>query len=283
MTFKQTLVRCSALSSYPDCPRRGAARLFQDEIEAAGYALRRTGSGIGASIGTSVHAGAAMTLTEKMLTGRLAPLDAVTDCAVEAFRTETAAGVAYDAETTSAHDAEQQIVKMVRAYQAVIAPAIEPITVEEQLEAETDFGIILTGKSDLLARDDGGLRDLKTGKRQSHHRPQIGGYSLLIQANGLPVTSAHVDFIQRVPVKKPQPEPVTDDYDLAGSEKAALSVLRHIAADIDAFRNGSEELGIEPGDAWAFTANPSSMLCSDKYCAAYGTDFCHEHRKKDQA
>jgi hypothetical protein len=36
-----------------------------------------------------------------------------------------------------------------------------------------------------------------------------------------------------------------------------------------------------PGDPWAFAANPSSMLCSAKFCPAYGSDFCTEHMKKD--
>jgi hypothetical protein len=282
ITFvRNTFVRASALSGYPDCPRRGAARLFKPEILAAGFTLNETPRGIGATIGTAVHAGAALTLKEKMGHGSLAPISTVTDCAIESYREGAAEGILFDRETPASNVAEKQIVGMVSAYQRVIAPQIEPIIVEERLEAETDFGLILTGQSDVLAREPGKLRDLKTGKKRGNHRAQLGAYSLLSKSNGLDVNLACEDFVQRTTASKPQPEPVTYPHDLASAETAAISVLRHIAGDIKVFREGDREHGVLPGDPWAFAANPSSMLCSAKFCPAYGSDFCTEHMKKD--
>jgi len=276
----ETKIRASALSSYSDCPRRAAAKLFKAEILAAGYDLRETARNIGATIGTAVHAAAAMTLREKMERGSPAPLSAATDCAVEEYRTIAEEGMMFDRETPTGNAAEMQIVRMVDTFQRAVVPETEPVIVEERMEADTGFGLVLTGQSDVLAREPGRLLDLKTGKRQSMHAPQIGAYSLLSKSHGLPVNEAAVKFIQRVPVSKPQPEPVTTPYALAQAENAAVNVLRHIHGDLKVFREGDETTGILPGDAWAFASNPSSMLCSAKWCPAHGTQFCTEHKKE---
>ena len=63
---------------------------------------------------------------------------------------------------------------------------------------------------------------------------------------------------------------------VAQAETAASNILRHIAGDLETFRNGDPVRRILPGDPWAFQANPSSILCSPKYCPAFGTTFCHE-------
>jgi hypothetical protein len=55
MTGLATVIRCSALTAYPDCNRRGAARLFWREISSMGFRLRSTPRGIGAAIGSAVH------------------------------------------------------------------------------------------------------------------------------------------------------------------------------------------------------------------------------------
>ena len=274
--------RASALTGWPDCPRRGASRLFSREIKEAGFDLRQTPRGIAAPVGTSVHAGAALTLREKMATGKLAPLSTVLDCAVDGLHAEITGGVLWDKDTPGLGVAEKQVIKMATAYQTHIAPGIEPLTVEEKLEAETEFGVVLTGQSDVLARDAGGLRDLKTGKRNYSHAPQLGAYSLLVKSNGLAVDAAFIDFVQRVGITKPQPEPISTKYDLAQAETAALSILRHIHASLEVFRHGDPKRGTLPGDPWAFEANPSSMLCGDKYCPAWGTPFCVEHKKDEE-
>lgn len=275
-------IRASSLPGYSDCARRAATRLFRRDILAAGYTLHETPRGIGATVGTSVHAAAALTLTEKSRTGSPAPLSAVTDCAVETYRETAREGVMFDRETPASADAERQVVGMASAYQRVLAPQIEPLAVEERLEAETPFGLVLTGQSDVLAREPGRLRDLKTGKKRGSYKPQFGAYSLLSKAHGFDVTGVSEDFLQRVGVKKPQPAPVSFDHDLAAAETAALSVLRHIAGDIQVFREGDPDRGVLPGDPWAFSANPSSILCSSKFCPAHGTQWCVEHMEKNQ-
>ncbi len=287
MTAQPILViRASSLSSYHDCPRRSATRMFRKEIEGMGYELRQLGQSIGALIGTAVHAAAALTLKAKAETGQIGPTDAATDCAIGTLRENAHDGALYDRETPGLNDAEQQAVRMTKAYRSHIAPGIQPLIVEERLEAQVTPSLVLSGQSDVIAREPGRVHDLKTGKRRGNHKPQIGAYSLLARTpgaattEGISITDAVEDFVQRVPLKKPQPTPEIHTYEVATAETAALNVLRHIEADLVAFRQGDEARGLLPGDPWSFPANPSSMLCSPKWCAAFGTDFCREHMKE---
>lgn len=281
MAPAQDTVRTSSLSTYSDCARRSAVHLWRKELERAGYTFNGRPKGIGAVVGTAVHGAAAYTLTEKLYGGSLAPTSAVEDCAIQKFREESAEGVTFDQATPAPPAAEATVLRMARAYQLYVAPTVTPIVVEDALEADTPYGITLTGHSDVLARERACVRDLKTGKRRGNYKPQLGGYALLMKANGLEVSSCAEDYVQRVAAKKPQPPPVSFEHDLPAAETAALNVLRHIASDIAAFRNGDPDMHLLPGDPWAFIANPSSILCSEKWCPAYGTPWCHEWRNDD--
>jgi hypothetical protein len=278
---KATVIRVSALAGYPDCPRRAAARLFWREISDVGFRLRYIPRGIGALIGSAVHHGAATVLGAKAKTGVL-PLRTV---AIENSREALAESVAdadiqYDTPNGATHnmrDAIDQVVRMTGVYHDNVAPTVNPILVEERLEAEVEQGIILSGQPDLVAREPDAIRDLKTGVRMpASFAPQLGGYSLLSRSHGHKIERASIDYVQRVNPKKPQPPPVETEAAIATAETAASAILRHIATDIDTFRHGDPARRIRPGDPWAFMANPASMLCSPKYCAAFGTEFCHE-------
>lgn len=273
-------VRASSLSGWPDCPRRAAARIFRKEIEAAGYTLRELPRGIGATVGTAIHAAAALTLKEKAATGNLAPLDAVTDCAVESFREQAAEGIEFDRETPEAPTAERQVVRMAKSYQAEVAPRIEPVLIEERLEADIGNGLLLSGQSDVIAREQKAISDLKTGTRLPWAKPQVGSYSLLARTAGVEIERGNIDFVPRVAVKKEQPPAQRVEYDIAECESTAANILDAIAAALKVWREGDGHRRL-PGDPAAFLANPSSMLCSARWCAAWGTDFCHEHAIKE--
>lgn len=287
---KEIFIRASSLPNYCDCPRRASTGLFRNEILAAGYELRTMDSSIGAAIGSGVHAGGGLILTKKATTGVPAPLDAATDAAIDALRGRIKDdGALYDRETPSANEAEGQVVKMTKTYFHHIAPKVNPVLVERRLEAAVPFsklGFVLSGQQDVLAREPGRIRDLKTGKMRGNYKPQLGAYALLAKSHpevldGVPVDGAVEDFVQRVSYKKDQPNPVSFTHDLAGAEKAAVSVLRMIEDHLILFRDGDHERFLQPGDAWAFPANPGSKLCSEKYCKAWGTNFCHEFMTKE--
>lgn len=277
----EVVIRCSALTGYPDCNRRGAARLFWREITAAGFRLRSPARGIGAVVGSAVHRAAAVSLDEKAKSGVLPPASVATDAALDSLSEQLAAGeIAYDGPRGATHnrnDAVRQAIGMTKAYHRLVAPEVEPIIVEERLEAEIAPGIVLSGQPDVVAREPHRVRDLKTGAHApGSHAPQIGGYSLLARTHGLDIAEASVDFIQRVAAGNPQPDPTSKAVAVVFAETAASNIIRHIEGDLATFRNGDPVRRILPGDPWAFQANPASILCSPRYCPAFGTEFCRE-------
>jgi hypothetical protein len=276
--IEPTVIRASALSGYPDCNRRGAARLFRKEIEAAGFTLRSPPRGVGAAIGTAVHNAARMVLDDLARRGALPPASRAIDCAQDTLAGELISEVTYDAATMNRGEAFHQAASMTGAYHRVIAPQVHPILVEERLEAEIAPGLVLSGAPDIVAREPGAIRDTKSGSRKhpGTHAPQIGAYSLLARTRGLEIEVAAVDYLQRVHPGKAQPDPVSKPVPIAPAETAAANIIRHIEGDLRTFREGDPERRILPGDPWAFQANPSSILCSPKYCAAFNTDFCRE-------
>ncbi len=274
------LIRASSLSGYSDCPRRAAARIFRRHIEAAGYVLRDLPNNIGATVGTAVHAAAATMLKHKAEHGTLGSEADSTEIGIESLREGMAPGVMMDRETPDMNAAEQQVTRMARVYRVQVAPGIQPLTVEERLEAQVKPGLVLTGQSDVIAREPGKVRDLKSGKKLGNHAAQVGAYSLLARSSGTDITSAGIDFVQRVSMKKPQPDAVHQEIKLALAESAAVNVLRRMAEDLKVFREGNPALRLQPGDNWAFLPNPSSMLCSAKWCPAHSggpNGFCHDH------
>jgi hypothetical protein len=279
--FAETLIRCSALSAYPDCPRRAAARLFRREIEAAGFKLRLLPRSVAAAIGVAVHRAAELTLREKAVSGLLPPASVATDIAHQSLGEAIHEGVQYDGPrgaTHTAKEAEGQTLRMSTAYHRVIAPAVQPIVIEERLEAEIAPGLILSGQPDIVAREPEQVRDLKTSARSlGYHRGQIGAYSLLARTHGWNIARAAIDFVKRVRVGTMQPDPESITTDVGLAETAAINVMRHVEQDLATWRFGDPERGLRPGDPWSFLSNPSSMLCSERWCSAWGTDFCREH------
>jgi len=291
MTADPTIIRASSLADFADCARRGAARIVRREIEAAGFVLRDTPRGVGAAIGTAVHRSAEVSLGEKARTGALPPENVATDCAADEVKEAIKQGVSFEGPrgTTQTRDeAVQQVTSMARSYQREVAPGIEPVLLEQRLEAEVAPGLILSGQPDIVAREPDRVRDTKTSAKRSpgNHNLQIGSYSLLSRSHGYDIKEASIDFVQRVRPGKPQPNPIEQRAPLAVAESAAVNMLRHIEEDIRVFREGDLRRRILPGDPWAFTANPRSFVCAEKYCPAYGMTgphaWCREWQSREE-
>lgn len=288
-TAMALVVRCSSLSSYAECGRRAAARIFNQEIRGMGYVLRQTIRGIGAVCGSSVHKGAAVELAEKARTGDLPPMTVAVDAATDELHEQLAQGeVIFDGGNGATHsrgEAILQVASMTRAYHSVVAPQVQPVLVEQRLEAEVEPGLVLSGQADLIAHEPGAIRDLKTGARApAGVAPQVGAYSLIARSHQHNITEARTDFVRRVSVGRAQPDPVTTTLELQHAEVAAMAILRHMVSDLRTFREGDPAKGLQPGDAWAFVANPASNLCSEKWCPCWGVtgpnSFCHEWVKR---
>jgi hypothetical protein len=224
-----------------------------------------------------MHAGIGFILEEKMKSGELGNKTESEHKAIDSLKECVIDGVMWDDVTPNTNDAQLQVVRMVNVYRYSLAQTIEPVAVERRLEVTVGDGFILSGQSDLQTLEPGKIRDHKSGKLHRMHHGQIGSYSLLARTAHpeLPIKELCVDFIPRVTMKKSQPLPITDDYDQRVAENAAHSTLQQIMQTTIDFRR--RLAGDEPPEH-AFLANPSSMLCSEKYCPAWGTSFCREHK-----
>jgi len=199
---------------------------------------------------------------------------------MDSFRRDFLDGVLLDEATPKKEDGEVQARRQLAAYRTFVAPEIVPLLIEQRLDATFSPGIIVSGQADVLAREPGRLRDLKSGQRRPYCKPQIGIYALLARTWGHDVSETIEDWVPRAPIRHSQPRPVSFVHDLAAAESAGVAMLRHIERDVRTFEDGDPEFSIVAGDPWAFPANPSSMLCGERFCPAHGTEFCREWRAK---
>jgi hypothetical protein len=136
---KATVIRCSALSGWGDCPRRGASKLFWAEIRAAGFMLRYIPRGIGAIVGTAVHRGVASVLGVKARTGTLPARADALESSREMLDYQVEEGdIQFDGPHGVTHnigEAVDQVARMTGVYHDTVAPTVDPIQVEERLEA----------------------------------------------------------------------------------------------------------------------------------------------------
>lgn len=267
-------IRASMLDTYNDCARLAAARAYQEEIADAGYTVRQLLPPVARAMGSALHSGMSHALTTKM-EGRALTKQVGGECrdaVVTALTVELAQGAVWDDTTPRANVAEQQALQMLRSLNGVIAAA-DPIMVEQPLKM-VHGDLTLTGNPDWVDRD-GWIPDLKTGVTRRPHWGQLGQYSLLVRSQPEPavphVQGGVIVYVPRAAVSKPQPAPIIERYDVDDCERAAIATMARIERDVTAFR--------ENGDADAFAPNPMSMICREKYCPAWGTDFCHYGRQ----
>lgn len=257
-------IRASLLPSWNDCPRRGAAQQYRKLIEGAGYTLNERPPSIGGIVGTSVHTGAGVTIKQYIDSGTYAKRQDCIDVGIDTLRREVVNGTLWDSTTSKRGDAELQVVQMVTSYCVQVAPSLTPIRLEVQRESKFLEGVIFTGKDDVETAC--GIRDTKTGSREKSFHAQLGGYSLLRRAESEAVKSLTVDYLPRVSVAKTYPGAREILYDVKQCEELAYYTIQQIAESVKRF--------MATGNSFAFPCNPMSTMCSDKYCSAYGTNFC---------
>ncbi len=276
----EIVIRCSSLPPWPDCERRSAAIMFPVLVEAAGFTLQQRRSHIGGVVGSAVHTGAGYMLTEKIDTGEVGnETEAVDRAETEMKRRLDEAPIVFDATTEKVPTAQKQIARMVRTYRR-FAEGVDPEAVEYNLRADLGDGFILSGHGDAFTRIDAGLRDLKTGTLKRMNAGQYGGYSVLARANQMPVVNIYEDYLKRVRVSKEQPPVETVEIDQESAEHQAMDTMRRIKRAVQNFQMLMDKGSDRPERA--FQANPLSMLCSEKFCPAFGSDFCKVHKRETE-
>lgn len=264
-------IRASGVPTWLDCRRRWAARHLPELLEVAGFKLPSLPVAIGAPIGTGAHAAAAHMLDVKRKGWSLDFGQAI-DAGMAAFdhATEDAVSISYDTTAINRNGAQKQVWRLSYAFHEYLLPQLKPLAVEERLEVNFK-GAVLSGQLDSLvaAGDDHALRDLKTGAVPSAVAAQVGCYALINRSHGRRVDRLLVDHIQRVPLSRPQPEPVTYELDAGEAEEIAYAGVQGITAAVERFARS--------GDPKVFSPNPSSKLCSARLCPAWGSGFCKAH------
>ena len=261
-----TYIRCSSLSGYADCPRRAIANGHTKMVKNLGYDLNDYRSGVASVVGTSVHKGMEVALHHKKSTGEIIKVKECVDSAVSEFdeiiKKEDSA-MEYDSKTANVDDAHTQISRLSKAHHKFFLPDMEPQLIEERFMVDLGDDFILSGQPDHVDQN-GNIDDLKTGAVAKNAIGQLGGYAILCVSNGVEVGESL--NIQGVPRSKKIIKPYSLSYNPKLAQLVAWEVINKIKSD---FRKFNEDQ--KPSN---FAANTSSMLCSDKYCRAYGTKFC---------
>lgn len=273
-------IRPSSLTTAADCPRRWAAHHLSDMLATAGYELRPSRAiHVGAAVGGAVHAAAGFTMATKKATGTLGNETEAIDRAEAEFDDRAQYGVTWDQATSDVSTAKRQITRMAKTYRRQVAPDLMPLLVEHRLVADVGDGWEISGQLDTLAGDpDDIIEDLKTGTTRRANGVQYATYAMLFRTHGYTVRRIAEDFIRRVPIAHTQPDVERIDIDLAPAIADAWELIEAIKHDTAEFQARVADPHGRPAPN-AFRANPASMLCGERWCRAWGTDFCRAHRR----
>ncbi len=267
MSSEYVNLRVSTLPHWNDCPRRGSTKLFKKLIKEEGYELNDEHRNVSAAVGTGAHASAHHILKEKQ-EGHEAKISESIEIGVERFKQEVELGIDYDGTTANRNEAEKQITTIAKEYKRVIAPQIEPVEMEVSLKVKipnNEIILTLSGHPDVIERR--AIRDTKTGRSVHQYPAQLGGYHIIASPiNNTWYEKLIIDWLPRVPVKKPYPGAQT-------YEMPVKTCITEAKAVILAIKNQTTDF-LDRKTPICFPANPSSILCSEKYCLAYGTDYC---------
>jgi hypothetical protein len=188
------------------------------------------------------------------------------ELAITELRKQAADGSIWDGVTQNLNTAEKQTLRLTKQFEEACVPVMAPDLIEQTRKAVVAPGWELSGRPDLETTDEI-IRDWKTGTACRPYHAQHGGYSLLRRSQGgSKPRSLIMDHLKRVAIDKPQPPVTSIVYDGPAAERAAWAVIAHIMRDMRAF--------LKSGDPWCFACNPMSMMCSQKYCPAFGGKFC---------
>jgi len=259
-------IRASSLPSYCDCPRRSATRLIGRQIADAGYELRETTAGIGSVFGTAFHAGACAVIAGKLAGVTVSQAQAVEMSINNMEEAADSAPMSWDNTTPSRSVAQKQLQTLHQSFYSRVEPGIEPaIEPETRRLAKLSDTVTISGQLDVETTADK-IADFKTGRLQNHFG-QMGIYSLLRKTNvGKSAEALAIIHFLRLPVSKPYPGPTLVEYPVAVAERTAWAIVGYMLRDVRKFT--------ETQNPDAFMANPQTVLCSAKFCPAWGTEWC---------
>lgn len=262
-------ISASATPTAHDCMRRCASKAFGARkpkesrfgklLIEAGFEFPKRGTNYGQVVGSSIH-----DVVDKFIStgNEEESLQSGID-----YLYENCSNAEGDSTTPTIKMAEHQTVLIGKYVVRNILPTLDIAFHEMELKATLNKNFILTGHIDIGAFDENdqiNIRDWKFGKNANGYGAQIGCYDYLLDANEWNTSGKH--FIDHIPRTKTtiKHTPIT-----INAEKANLlarGTVRNIVNAVNQFEKS--------GNPEVFIANPSSSLCSAKFCPAFGTSFC---------
>ena len=274
MSEQRIEIRASSLPSV-DCWRRWAAenRSLHPVLEKHGFKINADRPNAGSMLGTAAHEGLGALMQARLDGYSVDPISH----AMHRLHKDMAETPIESLEDKTTPDRPTAIAQVERMLQEIIPKVkdLKPAKVEFAVEAAIDAtkGLYVTGHPDLFDCD-GAIHDWKFGKGKSAYDSQLGCYSLMLRSDpSISVSALKVWWVPRRSMKSKLWGLQTFEFDKYQSEELAHHVIEEASERIEKFR--------ETGDPWAFSANPNNMLCSQKHCPAWGTNFCPYGRKDD--
>lgn len=183
-------------------------------------------------IGTATHAAIETNYRQKVETGQDMPLADVLDAFSDSYDLEIMDVDEYEDEDIG--EAKDQGAALTQIYQEQVAPVVQPVLVEEQIQAEIN-GIPYSGFLDVTDHNNR-IRDTKTtGKRPigDAYKLSMTGYAVLFRHHSASIESGiTLDYLIRT--KKPYYLPIEGGTVDDGEIRRFAGVLGGVAGGIDA-------------------------------------------------
>lgn len=242
------------------------------------HALGADRASVGSAIGTTLHATMAQLFRTKLSVGEVFPyhvdeaLDQVWDKFLEEEQ-KSEEGLIWDQTTKDAITAKEQLNWMAQAFLPIV-DRTDPQYIEEEFQwlisplGEQAIPVMLVGHVDIIDSR-GEIHDHKTGKDFPSPHAQLGAYAILARFHEKQVTNVRVNYVPRL-----GPTKVTEIPSRMRSVRLSLEDCVQSAWNtIKEFQRHYMQW-LETNDPYSFPANPVSMMCTEKYCPAWGSSFC---------
>lgn len=262
-------ISASVLPSAHDCMRRCASKAFGARkpkeskfgklLIEAGFEFPPAKTNYGQVVGSSIH-----NIVDHFIKGY------GEEESIEAgvsYLYENGAQAEGDSTTPTMKMAEHQTVLIGKYVIQNILPTLDIAFNELELKAQLNENFVIVGHIDIGSfneLDQINIRDWKFGKNAKGYMAQIGTYDFLLDFNDWNTAKEH--YIDHIPRTKGSVKHEEIKIDAKKANLLARATVRNITNAIKLFE--------KTGNPEVFIANPSSSLCSAKFCPAFGTKFC---------
>lgn len=257
-----------------NCMRRAIGNQYSKMLYEFGFKIRPIiTTGAYAIVGTGSHSAARHLLIQKMH-GKTISLSHAIDFGISEYEIEGKKyeKIEYDKVVYNKEAGILHIKKFTQAYYTDIVPKMsfpDKAKPNDHLELtlkKTFMGFNLSGHVDVWTGNS--ICDTKTGAKKMAYHSQLGGYGLLIGESMF--KKLYINWLPRVSLSKPYPGTKIIAYDKKFAMTEAYTTIVRIIDAINKFKSTPKPS--------CFPANPNSYLCSEKYCRAYGTNFCEYYK-----